>query len=180
MKRALLATSQFAVVLAALAVRLLAPGWWAAIVIMSFGLAAAVVLAPLLLAGLMAVALAPSLRPRTLITLAVADLAVMSFALTLPDFTDQADDHPVPLAAIATGDGNVSGSAATIFESISGWSAITYVVASLAAIILAALDYSGNTRTQRDRGHMPAMSRPNPWAVSTSMSGSTGERGAWR
>lgn len=143
MKRVLLATSQCAVVLGALAVRLVAPGWWAAIVIMTFGMAAAVVLAPLLLAGLMGVVLAPSLRPRTLIALGVADLAVLAFALTLPDFTDQADDHLVPLAALVTGDGNVSGSAATIFESICGWSAMAYVVAALGVIVLAALDHRG-------------------------------------
>lgn len=143
MKRMLLATSQLAVVLAALAVRLCAPGWWAAIVVMSFGLAAAVVLAPVLLAELMAVALASSLRPRTFAALATADLAVLMFALTLPDFTDQSDDHLVPLAALATGDGNVSAGAATVFESIAGWSMATYTVASAAVLVLVALDYRG-------------------------------------
>lgn len=91
----------------------------------------------------MAVALAPSLRPRTLAALAAADLAALVFALTLPDFTDQSDDYPVPLAALVTGDGSVSAGAAHVFESIAGWSTVTYTGASVAVLVLAALDYRG-------------------------------------
>ncbi|MFF2551414.1 hypothetical protein ACFVUS_10475 [Nocardia sp. NPDC058058] len=149
MKRSLLVVSQIFVVLLALAIRMFAPGWWLVILVMSAGVAAAVVLAPPLLAGVMAVVFAPSLRSRTVAALVATDLAVLSFALTLPDFTDQYDDHLVPLAALATSDGNVSGSAATTFESIAAASAIAYTIGAVAVVVLSILDHRRAGRVAR-------------------------------
>ncbi|MEV6102343.1 hypothetical protein [Nocardia sp. NPDC051981] len=162
MKRLVLVISQVAVVLVALGVRFAAPGWWLAIVVMSFGIVAAVVLAPMLVAGTIAISFAPSLRLRTLAALAVADLALLVFTLALPDFTDQYDDHLVPLAALATGDGNVSAGAATVFESIAGWSVLVYLVASIAVLVLAALDHS-RPRAVRSNQRIEEPNWPDPY-----------------
>lgn len=151
MNRSLLVISQIVVVLLAIAVRMLAPGWWFVIIIMSFGLVAAISLAPLLLAAIMATVFAPSLRPHTLVTLVVADLAALSFALTMTDFTDQSDDHLVPLAALVTGDGNVSASAASIFDSVAGWSCIVGIVAGIAVAVLSVVDHVRAGRADRAR-----------------------------
>lgn len=80
----------------------------------------------------------------------------------MPDFTDQYDDHLVPLAALTIGDGNVSGSAANLFESISGWSAIAYTVAALAVIILAVLDYRGRPAVHCNQ-RIGAVNWPDPY-----------------
>ncbi len=140
MNRSLLVVGQVLVVLFALGVRVLAPGWWLVILFISFGVAALIVLSPLLVAISVALALAPTLRPRSLLALAAADLSLLVFALTLPDFTDVADRYPVPLAALTTGDGEVSRAAADTFSTVAGCAALAYVAAAALTVVFAVLD----------------------------------------
>ncbi|MBF6137519.1 hypothetical protein IU501_31580 [Nocardia otitidiscaviarum] len=146
MNRSALLIGQLLVVLLALGVRVLAPGWWLVIVFMSLGVVAVIVLAPLLVAVSVAAALAPTLRPRSLLALAAADLSLLAFALTLPDFTDVPDRYPVPLATLATGDGEVSRAAADTFGTVAGCAVLTYVAAAALTVVFAVLD---QRRTRR-------------------------------
>ncbi|WP_282779389.1 hypothetical protein [Nocardia sp. CC201C] len=140
MNRSVLLIGQVFVVLLALGVRVLAPGWWLVIVFMSLGTVALITLTPLLVAVSVATAFAPTLRPRSLLALAAADVSLLVFALTLPDFTDVADRYPVPLATLTTGDGEVSRAAADTFGTVAGYAALAYAAAAALTVVSAVLD----------------------------------------
>ncbi|MEV5574305.1 hypothetical protein AB0L06_30085 [Spirillospora sp. NPDC052269] len=89
---------QCCVMLLAVAARLLAPGWLAAMMLFSLGLVPLVLLAPLIIAtaalprgrvGAVAVA-----------AFAVTDLALLVFAWAYPDFSDGSNEIAVPAAAL--------------------------------------------------------------------------------
>ncbi|WP_067545627.1 hypothetical protein [Nocardia crassostreae] len=129
------------IALLALGVRFAAPGWWLIIVFMTIGFVALAILAPLILATTLTAVFAPALRPRTLIALCVADIALLTFASTLPDFTDVSDQYPVSLAALATGEAEVSRQAMDVFSAIAGYALPVYAAAALVTIVLAVLDH---------------------------------------
>jgi hypothetical protein len=89
---------QTCVMAAAVAARLLAPGWLAAMMLFSFGLVPLVLLAPLIAATLA--------LPRgrvgaaAVAAFAATDVALLAFAWAYPDFTDASNEIAVPLAAL--------------------------------------------------------------------------------
>lgn len=89
---------QAIVIPVSLAVRLLAPGWLAMMMLLSFGLVPLVLLSPLIIAALALPrgrAGAPAVA-----AFVVTDLALLAFALAFPDFGDAENEIGVPLAAL--------------------------------------------------------------------------------
>lgn len=140
MRRDLLICSQVIVAIVAVGVRFTAPGWWSIFIFMSLGGLALILLAPLVIATITAAYFAAAVRARTVLALAVTDAAALTFALTLPDFTDSADDHLVPLATFTAGDSNVSQAAADTFSVIAGYASQCYMVAAAVTIAFVVLD----------------------------------------
>ncbi|MFC5187510.1 hypothetical protein [Actinomadura harenae] len=98
MTRRALLLLQIAVTLVALAARLLAPGWLAAMMLFSLGLVPLVLLAPLITATLAL----PRGRVATaaVAAFAITDLALLAFAWAYPDVRDTPNEIAVPAAAL--------------------------------------------------------------------------------
>lgn len=132
--------SQVLVAIVAVLVRFAADGVWFIVMFLSLGGLALAVLSPLMVTVMTVAFFAPGLRARTVLMLGIADIALLIFALTVPDRSDINNDHLVPLAAFTTGDAAVTSGTAGTFSFIGGIAALVYVVAAAATIVVVVLD----------------------------------------
>ncbi|WP_406631673.1 hypothetical protein [Amycolatopsis sp. WGS_07] len=129
--RTVLVVVQVVVALAAVAVRFAAPGWLLVIVMMG---GCVVVLLPLIVASVAGARLlrrgTRRLRTATAAVLAVMDLALLTFALTVPDYGDQADAYFVPAVALFGTHDAVSQRTADVYSTVAGFAGCCYLIAA--------------------------------------------------
>ncbi|QWF84279.1 hypothetical protein [Amycolatopsis sp. CA-230715] len=129
--RAVTISVQVVVAIAAIAVRFAAPGWLLLFFLMGGCL---VGLVPLIIATAVGVRMlrqgTRTLRTATVAMLAVMDLALLTFALTLPDITDQADTNFVPAVRLFEKQSAVSQHTAAVYGTIAEYAAYCYLIAA--------------------------------------------------
>ncbi|WP_153415937.1 hypothetical protein [Nocardia macrotermitis] len=130
--------AQVAVAVVAIAVRFAAPGWLLLLLLMGVGL---IGLAPFVVATAFGVTMlrrtAGRWRAALMTTLAALDLALLTFAFTLPDITDDAGTNFVPVARLFLHQGAVSEQTATTYGAIANWAALCYVIAAAGVVAVA-------------------------------------------
>ncbi|MEV5650541.1 hypothetical protein AB0L57_20015 [Nocardia sp. NPDC052254] len=133
----LLAGTQVTVVLGALALRLVTPGWM--FVMLLFG-GFLVVLAPIVIGAVFGgYALSkggPAVRAGAVAAIAATDLSLLAFAATLPDITDNAADTAAPILVLGSDRHEFASSTVTVCGDIAGISAVCHLVAVATVICL--------------------------------------------
>ena len=133
----LLATLQFVIVVAAVSVRLVAAGWFFVIFVLGgFVVALAPFVAGTVL-GLYGIRYGGRrLRAGTLVAWVALDLSLLTFALTMPDFTDNFADTAAPIQILRSGRQEFSEREIDLYSTIAGIGALVHLLAAISLAVL--------------------------------------------